>query len=105
VLPDCELYGHGPRETALLAAIVRCQRKDARGLVARCAVLLRLAAQLAPGPDRAIRGATLEPVGDGLRLKLRGDDRLGRWMLGRQAADEAFSATFGRRLLAEDPSA
>jgi hypothetical protein len=97
-----------------LAQIVRYQRKgtpslddvaaaarrgDAR-LVARCALLLRVAAQLAPGPDRAIRAARLEPDGDGLRLELRGDDRLARWMLARQPGDDAFRATFGRRLLA-----
>jgi hypothetical protein len=75
-----------------------CRRGDA-GLVSRCALLLRLAAQLAPGPDRAIRAARLTPDGDGLRLTLDGDDRLGQWMLARQAGDEAFSATFGRRLV------
>jgi exopolyphosphatase / guanosine-5'-triphosphate,3'-diphosphate pyrophosphatase len=113
VLLNSELYGHGPRERALLAQIVRYHRKgtpslddlaplagrgDAR-LVARCALLLRLAAQLAPGPDRAILAAQLRPDGDALRLELRGDDRLGRWMLSRLAGDEAFRSTFGRPLV------
>ena len=107
---DSELYGHSPRERALLAQIVRHQRKGTpgldelaplarrgdAGLVARCALLLRLATQLAPG----IHGARLRAERRGLRLELHGDDRLGHWVLARQSADDAFKATFGRPLLA-----
>jgi exopolyphosphatase/guanosine-5'-triphosphate,3'-diphosphate pyrophosphatase len=113
VVLNSELYGYGPREVALIAQIVRYQRKGTPGLddleplarpgdrelVARCAMVLRLAAQLAPGQQRAIRDARLAPDGDGLRLELRGDDRLARWALARQTGDDAFRAAFGRRLL------
>ena len=116
VVLNSGLYGHGPREVALIAQIVRYQRKGTpslddlaalarprdRELVARCALVLRLALQLAPGPNPVIRDAQLVRDGDGLRVELRGDERFARWVLARQAEDDVFSATFGRRLRAAD---
>jgi exopolyphosphatase/guanosine-5'-triphosphate,3'-diphosphate pyrophosphatase len=116
VLLNSGLYGHGPRELAVIAQIVRYQRKGTpslddlaalagagdRELVARCALMLRLALQLVPGPDRGVRDAQLVRDGDDLHLELRGDERFARWAVTRQADDDAFSATFGRRLRAAD---
>ena len=112
-LLNSELYGHGPRERALLAQIVRYQRKGTpglddlaplarrgdAGLVARCALLLRLAGGLGSG---VVRGARLHADGDALRISVDGGSGLARWMAERLAADDAFRATFGRPLLPAD---
>jgi hypothetical protein len=47
---------------------------------------------------QAIRGAQLVSQRRGLGLELRGDDRLGRWVLARQSDDDAFRSAFGRPL-------
>jgi exopolyphosphatase/guanosine-5'-triphosphate,3'-diphosphate pyrophosphatase len=110
LLLGSDVYGFGPRELALVAQIVRYHRKgtpalddvaplarpkDAR-LVARCALLLRLATQLAPGRDTSVRAARLVPDGERLRIEITGDERLARWALAR--CDDQFPAVFGRSL-------
>lgn len=111
IILNSEMHGHGPREVALLAQIVRYQRKGAPGLddleplarprdrelVARCAAILRLTTQLASGDDRAI-AARLVPAADGLRLVVDGDDRLARRALARHSADDRFRRAFGLRI-------
>ena len=95
------LPGYGPRETALIAEIVRHHRKGPVGndLVARCALLLRLAEQLDRGQDQSVHEARLVAERRVLRLRLRGDDRLARWSLERRVSDAAFRRVFGRRLV------
>ena len=95
------LPGYGPHEVARIAEIVRHHRKGSPddGLVARCALLLRLAEQLDRGQDQAVREARLVAERRVLRLKLRGDDRLARWSLERRLSDGAFRRVLGRRLV------
>jgi exopolyphosphatase / guanosine-5'-triphosphate,3'-diphosphate pyrophosphatase len=95
------LPGYGPREVALIAEIVRHQRKGSPdgALVARCALLLRLAEQLDRGQDQSVVEARLVTELRALRLKLRGDDALARWALERRLSDGAFRRVFGRRLV------
>jgi exopolyphosphatase / guanosine-5'-triphosphate,3'-diphosphate pyrophosphatase len=95
------LPGYGPREVALIAEIVRHQRKGSPdgALVARCALLLRLAEQLDRGQDQSVVEARLVAELRALRLKLRGDDALARWALERRLSDGAFRRVFGRRLV------
>jgi exopolyphosphatase / guanosine-5'-triphosphate,3'-diphosphate pyrophosphatase len=107
------LAGYGPREVALIAQIVRhhrkgtpelgelrsCVRDGDADLLARCALLLRLAEQLERGQDQSVREATLVPDRRMLRLSLDGDERLARWSLERQLADEAFRRVFGRQIV------
>jgi exopolyphosphatase/guanosine-5'-triphosphate,3'-diphosphate pyrophosphatase len=105
--------GYGPRETALIAQIVRHQRKGSPApgeleslardgdaeLVGRCALLLRLAEQLDRGQDQSVRAARLVPEAGDLRLSVEGDDRLARWSLERRLSDGAFRRAFGGRLV------
>jgi exopolyphosphatase/guanosine-5'-triphosphate,3'-diphosphate pyrophosphatase len=107
-----ELYGHTPREVALLAQIARYERKGTpaldelaplcepgdEALVARCALLLRLAGGLVPAGDRSVRRAELVPARGGLRLALDGDDRLARWIVARQPGLDGFRRVCGRPL-------
>jgi exopolyphosphatase / guanosine-5'-triphosphate,3'-diphosphate pyrophosphatase len=95
------LPGYGPREVELIAQIVRHHRKGSPSdeLVARCAVLLRLAEQLDRGQDQAVIEARLVAERRTLRLRLRGDARLAHWSLERRLSDGAFRRVFGRRLV------
>jgi exopolyphosphatase/guanosine-5'-triphosphate,3'-diphosphate pyrophosphatase len=113
VILNAGLAGHGPREVALIAQIVRYHRKGTPGLdecrplardgdgelVARCALLLRIAEQLERGEGRSISQARLVADRRALRLELEGDDELARWSLARQLGDESFRRVFGRRLV------
>jgi exopolyphosphatase / guanosine-5'-triphosphate,3'-diphosphate pyrophosphatase len=110
--PERGLAGQGPREVALIAQIVRYHRKGtpwlddcrplARGgdgdLVARCALLLRMAEQLERGRGRSISAARLVAERRALRLELEGADEPARWSLEYQLGDESFRDVFGRRL-------
>ena len=115
LLLNSELYGFTPREVALAAQIVRYQRKGTPGLddvrslarpgdhelVARCALLLRLATHLTPCADVAVARARL--VADGRQAAWSGSDddaRLVRWALARATDDDAFRPVFKRRLVA-----
>ncbi len=95
------LPGYAPHEVAQIAEIVRHHRKGApeAELVARCALLLRLAELLDRGQDQSVIEARLVAERRALRLKLRGDDRLALWSLERRLSDAAFRRVFGRRLV------
>jgi exopolyphosphatase / guanosine-5'-triphosphate,3'-diphosphate pyrophosphatase len=115
LIVSAELPGFDPRERALIAQISRYHRKGApklgemaplaqRGdedLVARCAVILRLAEHLERGRDQSVRTVRLRGNGDGvdLHLEAAGDLTLPRWSVERYGDDEAFERVFGRRLL------
>ena len=108
-----ELAGYGPRETALIAQIVRHHRKGTPDLgdlaryardgddklLGRCALLLRLAEQLERGQDQSVREARpSSPERRALRLSLQGHNRLAHWSLERQLSDDAYRRVFGRPL-------
>lgn len=108
------LPGFSPRELALIAQIARYQlkgtpglddlavlaRSSDRGLVRRCAVVLRLARQLERGQDQSVREARFTPGEGGMVLKLRarGDATLARWSVARYGGDEDFRRAFGHEL-------
>lgn len=109
------LAGFDPRERALIAQTARYHRKGVaklgvwsklgqRGddaLVARCAIILRLAEHLERGHDQSVSSVRLEPEtgGSAIRLLGEGDLSLPRWSVSRYNDDEAFERTFGRKLL------
>ena len=115
LIVSAELPGFDPRERALIAQISRYHRKGApklgemanlarsgdEDLVARCAVILRLAEHLERGRDQSVRQVRLHGNGQGvdLRLEAAGDLTLPRWSVERYGDDEAFERVFGRRLL------
>ena len=107
-----DLPGFSPRDVALIAQIVRYHRKGSPALdelrplarkgddklVARCAMLLRLAEQLDRGEDARVERATLTASGRTLHLELDGETRLARWGVERQLRDDQFRRAFGHRL-------
>jgi exopolyphosphatase/guanosine-5'-triphosphate,3'-diphosphate pyrophosphatase len=115
LIVSAELPGFDPRERALIAQISRYHRKGApklgemaplardgdEELVARCAVILRLAEHLERGRDQSVRQVRLRANGHGVDLHLdaTGDLTLPRWSVERYGDDEAFEQVFGRRLL------
>jgi exopolyphosphatase/guanosine-5'-triphosphate,3'-diphosphate pyrophosphatase len=120
LIVSADLPGYDPRERALIAQISRYHRKGepklgematlaAPGdeeLVARCAVILRLAEHLERGRDQSVRRARLRANGDGVDLHLDAggaDDTdelvLPRWSVERYGDGEAFERVFGRRLV------
>jgi exopolyphosphatase/guanosine-5'-triphosphate,3'-diphosphate pyrophosphatase len=116
LIVSAELPGFDPRERALIAQISRYHRKGApklgelaplarpgdEDLVARCAVVLRLAEHLERGRDQSVKQARLRANGDGVDLHLEADGRnliLPRWSVERYGDGEAFERVFGRRLL------
>lgn len=118
LIVSAELPGFDPRERALIAQISRYHRKGApklgemsqlaqpgdEALVARCAVLVRLAEHLERGRDQSVRQVRLRTNGDGVDLYLDADGEnlvLPRWSVERYGDDEAFERVFGRRLLIE----
>jgi exopolyphosphatase/guanosine-5'-triphosphate,3'-diphosphate pyrophosphatase len=116
LIASAELPGFDPRERALIAQISRYHRKgnpklgDMAGLaldgdeelVARCAVILRLAEHLERGRDQSVKQVRLWGNGDGVDLHLEADGDelvLPRWSVERYGDSEAFERVFGRRLL------
>lgn len=113
VILNAGLAAHTPRDVALIALIVRHLRKgfpDTRELgrearkgdgelLARCALLLRLAEQLERGEDQSVRDAAFASHGRTLELRLAGDGRLARWELERRLGSEPFLRVFGRRMV------
>jgi len=116
LIVSADLPGFDPRERALIAQISRYHRKGApklgelaplakpgdEDLVARCAIVLRLAEHLERGRDQSIREARLRANGKGVDLHLdaAGENLiLPRWSLERYGDDEAFKRVFGRRLV------
>jgi exopolyphosphatase/guanosine-5'-triphosphate,3'-diphosphate pyrophosphatase len=116
LIVSADLPGFDPRERALIAQISRYHRKGAPKLgelaplarpgdedvVARCAVILRLAEHLERGRDQSVKQARLRANGKGVNLHLdaQGENLvLPRWSVERYGDDEAFERVFGRRLL------
>ena len=116
LIVSADLPGFDPRERALIAQISRYHRKGAPKLgelaplrregdeevVARCAVILRLAEHLERGRDQSVKQARLRANGHGVDLHLDADGEnliLPRWSVERYGDGEAFERVFGRRLL------
>jgi exopolyphosphatase/guanosine-5'-triphosphate,3'-diphosphate pyrophosphatase len=116
LIVSAELPGFDPRERALIAQITRYHRKGAPKLgemtslardgddelVARCAVILRLAEHLERGRDQSVRKVRLRGNGKGVdvHLEAAGENLiLPRWSVERYGDSEAFERVFGRRLL------
>jgi exopolyphosphatase / guanosine-5'-triphosphate,3'-diphosphate pyrophosphatase len=116
LIVSADLPGFDPRERALIAQISRYHRKGAPKLgelaplarpgddevVARCAVILRLAEHLERGRDQSVKQARLRANGKGVNLHLDAEGEnlvLPRWSVERYGDDEAFQRVFGRRLL------
>ena len=111
VIRNAGIAGFTPREIELVAQIVRHHRKgtpevealEARpgdaGLLARCALLLRIAELLDHGHDQGVREARVVREGRALALRLAGDDRLARWRLERRLPADAVRRVLGRPLL------
>ena len=115
LIENAELYGFDPRERSLIAQITRYHRKGVpklgviepltrdgdADLLARDAVILRLAEHLERGRDQSVSAARLRPNGGGvdLHLEAAGDLTLPRWSVERYGDDEAFARVFNRRLL------
>ena len=114
VIVSGELPGFDPRQRALIAQIARYHRKGepklgeiaglARAsdadLLARCAVILRLAEHLERGRDRAVSSVRFDADGEGdVRLQAAGDLALPRWTIDRYGDGELFRRVFGRRLV------
>jgi exopolyphosphatase/guanosine-5'-triphosphate,3'-diphosphate pyrophosphatase len=116
LIVSADLPGFDPRERALIAQISRYHRKGApklgelaplarpgdEELVARCAVILRLAEHLERGRDQSVKHARLRANGHGVDLHLDADGEnlvLPRWSVERYGDGEAFERVFGRRLL------
>ena len=106
------LPGYSQREIALIAQIARYHRKGTPGLdelaalgrkrdrelVARAAILLRLAEQLERSRDQLVRAAHVSVDNGNVELELEGagDVSLARWAAQRHA--DAFERTFEREL-------
>jgi exopolyphosphatase/guanosine-5'-triphosphate,3'-diphosphate pyrophosphatase len=116
LIVSADLPGFDPRERALIAQISRYHRKGAPKLgelaplarpgdeevVARCAVILRLAEHLERGRDQSVKHVRLRANGHGVDLHLDADGEnlvLPRWSVERYGDSEAFERVFGRRLL------
>jgi exopolyphosphatase/guanosine-5'-triphosphate,3'-diphosphate pyrophosphatase len=116
LIVSADLPGFDPRERALIAQISRYHRKGApklgelaplarpgdEHLVARCAVILRLAEHLERGRDQSVKQARLRANGHGVDLHLDAEGEnlvLPRWSVERYGDSEAFERVFGRRLL------
>ncbi|MGC9221526.1 MAG: HD domain-containing protein [Solirubrobacteraceae bacterium] len=115
LIVSAELPGYDPRERALIAQIARYHRKGVpklgewarlalpgdEELLARCAMLLRLAEHLERGHDQTVSHARLKTNGDGLSLHLiaDGDLTLQRWSVERYGDGEAFERIFKRRMV------
>ena len=110
-----QLPGFDPRERALIARIARYHRKGVprlgevvaltqagdEELVARCAVIVRLAEHLERGRDQAVSEVRLRSDGEGIRLYVQGAGDgvvLPRWSVERYGDDEIFARVFGRKL-------
>ena len=115
VILSADLPGFDPRERALIAQIARYHRKGVaklgewaalghpgdEELLARCAMVLRLAEHLERGRDQSVSEVRLQTDGDGVALHLHadGDLTLPRWSVERYGDDEAFERVFQRPLV------
>jgi exopolyphosphatase / guanosine-5'-triphosphate,3'-diphosphate pyrophosphatase len=113
VIRNAGIAGFTPREIELIAQIVRHHRKGTpelealnaparpgdAGLLARCALLLRIAELLDHGHDQGVHDARIVREGRSLALRLTGDDRLARWRLGKRLPADAVRRVLGRPLI------
>lgn len=115
LIMSAELPGFDPRERALIAQMARYHRKGSaklgewarlahpgdEAMLARCAMILRLAEHLERGHDQSIGEVRLRTNGDGFSLHLiaDGDLTLPRWSVERYGDDEAFERVFHRPLV------
>jgi exopolyphosphatase/guanosine-5'-triphosphate,3'-diphosphate pyrophosphatase len=113
---SAELPGFDPRERALIACIARYHRKgipklgelaavaqpEDEKLIARCAVIVRLAEHLERGRDQVVSRALLRSDGGGISLHVEAPDdnvALPHWSVDRYGDGETFARVFGRALL------
>ncbi len=113
---SAELPGFDPRERALIARIARYHRKGSprlgevepltragdEELLARCAVLVRLAEHLERGRDQSVSRVRLRADGQGIGLHVDGRGEsvaLPRWSVERYGDGETFARVFGRNLV------
>ncbi|MGN6171116.1 MAG: Ppx/GppA phosphatase family protein [Solirubrobacteraceae bacterium] len=113
---SAELPGFDPRERALIACIARYHRKgmpklgelapvaqpNDEDLIARCAVIVRLAEHLERGRDQAVSQVLLRSDGDEVSLHVAAPGEnvaLPHWSVDRYGDGETFARVFGRRLL------
>ncbi len=112
---SAELPGYDPRARALIALIARYHRKGMprlgelasvtrpsdEELIARCAVLVRLAEHLERGRDQVVSRVELRAHNKRIGLHVDGADKsvaLPRWSVERYADEETFARVFGRKL-------
>jgi exopolyphosphatase/guanosine-5'-triphosphate,3'-diphosphate pyrophosphatase len=113
---SAQLPGFDPRERALIACIARYHRKGIpklgelarvaqpkdEDLIARCAVIVRLAEHLERGRDQAVSEVLLRRDGDEISLHATAPDEnvaLPHWSVDRYGDGETFARVFGRKLL------
>lgn len=113
---SAELPGFDLRERALIACIARYHRKgmpklgelapvarpDDEDLIARCAVIVRLAEHLERGRDQVVSRVLLRSDGDEISLRVAAPGEsvaLPHWSVDRYGDGETFARVFGRKLL------
>jgi exopolyphosphatase/guanosine-5'-triphosphate,3'-diphosphate pyrophosphatase len=113
---SAELPGFDPRERALIACIARYHRKgiprlgelapvardEDEQLIARCAVMVRLAEHLERGRDQVVSQVRLRSDGQGIGLEVEAPGEsvaLPRWSVERYGDGETFARVFGRKLV------
>jgi exopolyphosphatase/guanosine-5'-triphosphate,3'-diphosphate pyrophosphatase len=113
---SAELPGFDPRERALIACIARYHRKGMpklgelaplaqpkdEELIARCAVIVRLAEHLERGRDQVVSQVVLHSDGDSISLQVAAPGEnvaLPHWSVDRYGDGETFARVFGRKLL------
>ena len=113
---SAELPGFDPRERALIACVARYHRKgtpslgelapvaqpEDEELIARCAVIVRLAEHLERGRDQTVSRVRLHSDGQGIGLHVEAPGEsvaLPRWSVERYGDGETFARVFGRKLV------
>ena len=94
-----QIVRHHRKGTPGVEALEAPARPGDAGLLARCALLLRVAELLDHGHDQGVREARVVREGRALALRLAGDDRLARWRLERRLPADAVRRVLGRPLI------